>query len=69
MMPLQFRATKNDIVSYFDICLDSIKDQLIKEIIIGPKCNLSDFDVKILMYACDYVADGVVIRKTSASYR
>lgn len=67
--PTKFRSSDNRIISYFDLNFAKIKDNLIKEIIIGPKCETSMFDIQLFLAANDYSYDEIKIRKSKATYR
>lgn len=68
-----FFAKVDKIVSYIDICFDTyindrhIPNEFIKEIVIGPKVNISDSEIRhILDINC---LGGVEFKKSKASYR
>lgn len=69
---LQFTTRGDDIISHIAI---GIKDfnKAIKYILIGPKCNLSELDVKLLLISKGYIKSpedkSIVIRKSVSSYR
>lgn len=47
--PLKFRSSENDIRTYFEISFEKCKQNIINEIIIGPKCKIADLDIKLLL--------------------
>ena len=68
-LPMQFRATQSSIISYFDISFDAVKNDFLKEIVIGPKCGLTEFDIRVLLQSNDFNDEGPNVRKAKASYR
>ena len=66
---IKFRCTGNALVSYTDILFERIKSSFIKEIIIGPKSNADDRDLRLFLLSNGYDLDNITIRKSSASYR
>lgn len=65
---LKFRATDSDIKCYMEIGFEKIKSKIIKEIIIGPKCNINLFDLKLYLvenkYLEDIADDSIQIRRS-----
>ena len=70
--PLKFRSTENDIRTYFEIGFEKCKQNIINEIIIGPKCKIADLDIKLLLakngYIEDIFSDSVKIKKSQCPY-
>jgi hypothetical protein len=66
---LQFKCTDDKIVSFIDICFNSIKELLLAEIVIGPKANIDDKDLRLFLISNGYDLDRVNIRKSRASYQ
>ena len=70
--PLKFRSTENDIRTYFEIGFEKCKQNIINEIIIGPKCKIADLDIKLLLakngYIEDVFSDSVKIKKSQCPY-
>ncbi len=71
---LQHCVANNQIRSYIDLNFEDDKNDFIKEIWLGPKCNNNKNDIRILLSECGYdveamVKNGFQIHKSSASYR
>lgn len=54
---LKFRSLKNDISSYFELGFERCKSDIIKKIVIGPKCKIDVRDLKILLRKHHYIND------------
>lgn len=54
---LKFRSSSNNILPYFEIGFDKCKDKLIKQIILGPKCDIDMLDLKMLLAQNHYIKD------------
>ena len=54
---LKFRSLKDDISSYFELGFERCKSDIIKKIIIGPKCKINIRDMKILLRKYHYIND------------
>lgn len=68
-MPISFVVKGNRIVPYVDLNFDKIKDDFIKEIIIGPKCDVSIFDVQLLLASKGYEYNKIPIKHSKCTYR
>lgn len=68
-MPISFFVKKNRIVPYVDLYFDKIKNDLIKEIIIGPKCDVNTFDIQMLLVSNGYNYDKISIIHSNCTYR
>lgn len=70
--PIKFRDTGNDIRTYFELGFEKCKQDIFKEIIIGPKCKIADLDIKLLLakngYIKDIFSDAIKIRKSQCPY-
>ncbi len=66
---IQFKCTDNTIVSYIDVNFDNIKDLLLAEIIIGPKSNIDDKDLRLFLMANGYDLSKITIKKSNATYQ
>jgi Protein of unknown function (DUF2971). len=74
MMPLNFLSSGNTIKSYFDLSFEKIKETVIKEIVIDPKCVLEMSDILLCLYANGYDMDSdamkqINIIKSKSTYR
>ena len=66
-------AKINGIIFYYDLELtklleDEVQQPWIKEIIIGPKCHLTERDVRILLGKFGWDVNNLSVRKSSATY-
>lgn len=67
--PVDFRTTSDMIIPYFDFDFNKVKDKLIKEVIIGPKCNASEYDINLFLAVNGYDYNKVQIKKSTSTYR
>lgn len=80
--PLQFRVTASALQSYYELFFAPIKDDFIREIIIGPKCPVQISDIYLFLTANGYNSkinqnnvslssfyDNLKIRKSALTYR
>lgn len=69
---LKFRSLKNNICSYFELGFEKCKEDIIKKIILGPKCQIEERDLKILLrkylYIRDVESNRIKIQKSSIPY-
>ena len=69
---LKFRSLQNNICSYFELGFKKCKENIIKKIIIGPKCQINEIDLKILlrkyMYIKDVESNKIKIQKSKIPY-
>lgn len=68
--PLKFNVRNNQLVAFCDINFkDMIKEEIIKEIVIGPKSKLSQNDIYYFMLSNGYDVDEIKISNSQATYR
>ena len=69
---LKFRSLQNNICSYFELGFEKCKEDIIKKIILGPKCQIEERDLKILlrkyMYIRDVESNKIKIQKSKIPY-
>lgn len=69
---LKFRSVGDDLRIYFEVGFEKRKKEIIKEIIIGPKCKLEEFDLKLLLAQDEYIdevfSDAIKIKKSECPY-
>ena len=62
----------NSICSYFEFGFEKCKEDFIKKIILGPKCQIEEKDLKILlrkyMYIRDVESNKIKIQKSKIPY-
>lgn len=70
---LKFRSVDDDIRAYVELGFDKIKSKFIKEIIIGPKCKISELDIRLLLakngYIEDFKSEEIKIIRSVAPYK
>lgn len=66
---LQFKCTDDKIISYVDMNFERIKDFMIAEIVVGPKSNVNDKDLRLFLLSNGYDLSKVNIRKSNATYQ
>lgn len=54
---LKFRAINDDIKCYFELGFGKLKSKIIRRIILGPKCKIKPFDLKIFLADNKYIED------------
>lgn len=66
---LQFKCTDDKIISYVDMNFASIKDLMLAEIVVGPKSNIDDKDLRLFLLSNGYDLSRISIRKSIATYQ
>ncbi len=66
---INFRTISDAIVPFFDINFNNIKDELIYEIVIGPRCSITELDMKIFLRANGFDYSKIHIYKSKTTYR
>lgn len=54
---LKYRTSCNNIYPYFEIGFNNCKEKMIKQIILGPKCEIKELDLKLLLTQNHYITD------------
>ena len=67
--PVTFMARSNRITPYLDLNFNNVKNELINSVIIGPKCDVTEFDVKLLLASNGYDYDKITITNSKCTYR
>ena len=67
--PMSFRVSGNRIISYYDLNFTEIKQDFIKEIIIGSKADINDLDLQLFLYKEGYNPLQMSITKSNIPYR
>ena len=69
---LKFRSLDNNICSYFELGFEKCKEDIIKRVVLGPKCQIEEKDLKILlrkyMYIRDVESNNIKIQKSKIPY-
>lgn len=66
---LQFRCANGRIISYIDVSFEKNKNSTIAEIILGPKSNIDDRDLRLFLMSNGYDLSKIVIKRSTATYR
>ncbi|MDD6795975.1 MAG: DUF2971 domain-containing protein [Clostridiaceae bacterium] len=67
---LKYKTKNGNLVLYADLSFqDCIKDNIIKDIVIGPGCKVSEKDVKYFLIGNGYNYKEINIRKSKIPYR
>lgn len=66
---LSFGITGNKITSYVDMSFANTKKPIIEEIIIGPKAEIDDNDLRLFLIANGFDLTKIEIKKSKATYR
>ena len=68
--PIDYFYRDNQLVPYCDLDFSKlINQELIREIVIGPKCGFSEDDVYYFLFIHGFDANHINIRKSTATYR
>ncbi|NFF79735.1 DUF2971 domain-containing protein [Clostridium botulinum] len=68
--PIKFNVRNDKIIAYADIDFSSeIVNNIIKEIVIGPKSKIKENDIYYLLMAYGYNDSDIFIRRSEATYR
>lgn len=69
---LKYRCTDDDIRVYFELGFEKCKKDIIKEIVIGPKCKAEILDIKLMLnqngYIDDIFSNSIEIKKSECPY-
>ena len=73
----KYRISRGNIISYYELSFERIKDDIIGEIVLGPKCSVKTSDVEFLLSSCGYNRvkkdtydqRKIVIHRSNISYR
>ena len=67
---LQYRATKNNIVGFREIDFSQYKDEIIGEIILGPKCKINPhIDLQEFLYCSGFTRGNITVKSSEATYQ
>lgn len=68
MSEIKLYSNQKRIISYLDLEYTNVKSKIIKEIILGPKCQISDIDLKRTLYILGYEISGIEVKRSEATY-
>ena len=63
-----FLLRNNKLVSYIDVSFETVAKFFLTEIVLGPKTDTDDSDLRLFLYAEGYDLENVNIRKSLAPY-
>lgn len=66
---ISFRTTQTKLIPYFDLNFTKIKDNFLKEVIIGSKCEVTIFDIQFFLASQGFDFDKIKIYKSNATYQ
>lgn len=62
-------SNNRKIVTYFDLNYSKVKNEIINEIVLGPKCQMSEKDISQVLRLLDYNTGVIEIRKSKSTYQ
>ena len=65
--PPKYRVTASKLITYFEYAFQADESEVFAELILGPKCELSSYDLSILL--TERGLENLPVRRSSASYR
>ncbi|WP_411167792.1 DUF2971 domain-containing protein [Clostridium sp. MB05] len=68
MSEIKLYSNQKRIVTYLDLNYTKVKNEIIKEIILGPKCEISEKDLRQILFVLGYIAPDIEIKKSKATY-
>lgn len=68
MSEAQILSKENRIITYVNLNFEKVKDKLVKEIILGPKCKVSIKDLSQTIHILGYDNTNIEIKKSVATY-
>lgn len=67
--PLSFGLRRNNIFSYFDLDFSSIAPFFVQEIVLGPKNNMDDLDLRLFLLSKGFDVANIKIIRSTATYQ
>lgn len=68
MSEIKLYSNQKKIVTYLDLNYTNVKNEFIKEIILGPKCEISVNDLYQVLFILGYTNTDIKIKKSKATY-
>lgn len=68
LSPVQLYYSNYRLITYYELDFLKREDELVKEIILGPKCRLEERDVRMCLRLWGYEVEHVQIRRSGATY-
>lgn len=67
--PLSFGLRRNNIFSYFDLDFSAIAPFFVQEIVLGPKNNMDDLDLRLFLLSKGFDIANTKITRSTATYQ
>lgn len=67
--PLSFGLRRNNIFSYFDLDFSAIAPFFVQEIVLGPKNNMDDLDLRLFLLSKGFDIANIKITRSTATYQ
>jgi len=67
--PVKVFSRQEKLITYFDLNFSKIKDELIKNIVIGPNCNVTKAEIEQCLRIYGINTDNMKVKYSEASYR
>jgi hypothetical protein len=64
----EFEVRGNRLKSYYDLSFSEIAPYLVSSIVLGPKTDVNDSDLRLFLYSNDYDCSHIKIRKSNIPY-
>lgn len=68
MSEIKLHSDQKKIVTYLNLNYTKVKNEIIKEIILGPKCEISVKDLRQVLFILGYTKVDIKIKKSKATY-
>lgn len=68
MSEIKLYSNQREIVTYLELDYSEVKNEVVKEIILGPKCKISFKDLKQILFILGYETSGIEIKRSEATY-
>lgn len=71
LSPMKMYSTGRDLITYMDLDFSAIKDDFLKNVVIGPSCKVSKQDIYTCLRLCGYQCepDQLEVWRSEATYR
>jgi len=69
LSPVKVFSRQDKLITYFDVDFRKIKDELIKEIVIGPNCNVTNTEILQCLRIYGINTENMKVNHSEASYR
>ena len=66
---IDFKHRDNQLISYVDMDFSKVKNKIISDIVLGPKSQIDEKELKLFLMANGYNSTVIKIKKSKATYR